>query len=86
MCHIEHMKAITIRELHMKTGDWVRKASREEGIVVMDRRRPVAKIIPFSEGDMGRRFSERTFVKGFDQMKHRDADSGRFVSEDRDRG
>ncbi len=86
MCHIEHMKTITIRELHMKTGDWVRKASRDEGIVVMDRRQPVAKIIPFSEAEMGKTFSQRTFVKGFERIKYRDVDSGRFISEDRDRG
>ena len=80
------MKSITIRELHMKTGDWVRKASRDEGIIVMDRRQPVAKIIPFSEAEIGKSFSERPLVKGFEGIKYRDIDSGVFVSEDRDRG
>jgi hypothetical protein len=52
----------------------------------MDRRQPVAKIIPFSEAEMGKPFSQRTFVKGFERIKYRDVDSGRFISEDRDRG
>lgn len=70
----------------MKTGEWVRKASRDEGIVVLDRRQPVAKIIPFSEGEMGKSFSQRTFVKGFEGIRYRNIDSGRLISEDRDRG
>jgi antitoxin (DNA-binding transcriptional repressor) of toxin-antitoxin stability system len=80
------MITITIRELHMKTGDWVRRAGRDDGIVVMDRRHPVAKIIPFSESEMGKSFSERALVKGFGRIARRAVDSARLISEDRDRG
>jgi len=86
MCHIEHMIAITIRDLHMKTGDWVRKAARRDGIVVLDRKQPVARIIPFSEADTGKSFAERPLVKGFARMPRREMDSARFISDDRGRG
>jgi antitoxin (DNA-binding transcriptional repressor) of toxin-antitoxin stability system len=86
MCHFEHMVAITIRDLHMKTGDWVRKAARYEGIVVLDRKHPVARIVPFREADSGSTFAERRLVKGFGKMPYRKHDSGELISEDRDRG
>ena len=86
MCHIEHMITITIRDLHMKTGDWVRKAALRDGIVVLDRKQPIARIIPFSEADTGKSFAERPLVKGFARMPRREMDSARFISDDRDRG
>jgi len=86
MCHVEHMIAITIRDLHMKTGDWVRKATHRDGIVVLDRKQPVARIIPFSENDAGKSFSDRPMVKGFAKMARLETDSTRFISDDRDRG
>ena len=84
-CHFEHMIAITIRDLHMKTGNWVRKVARD-GIVVLDRKQPVARIIPFSEADTGKSFADRPLVKGFARMPRREMDSARFISDDRDRG
>ena len=80
------MITITIRDLHMKTGDWVRKAALRDGIVVLDRKQPIARIIPFSEADMGKSFSERALVKGFGRIARRAVDSSRLISEDRDRG
>lgn len=85
MCHFEHMVAITIRDLHMKTGDWVRKAVRHEGIVVLDRKHPVARIVPFREGDTGPSFADRRLVKGFEKIGQHKGDSAGFISEDRDR-
>lgn len=69
----------------MKTGDWVRKASRAEGIVVLDRRQPVAKIIPFTPEDQGISFAERKFVKGFTDLPKKRHNSTVYLSEDRDR-
>ena len=40
------MKSISIRELHEKTGHWVRRAATLGEIVVTDRGATVAKIIP----------------------------------------
>jgi len=85
MCHIEHMLEITIRELHMKTGDWVRKASRAEGIVVLDRRQPVARIIPFTKEERGKSFGERSFVQGFTDLPRIENDSTQYLSDDRAR-
>ncbi len=85
MCHIEHMIQITIRELHMKTGAWVRKAAHAGNIVVMDRNHPVAKLVPFTQQDQGRAFADRIFINGFSKLPKIPNDSGRFISQDRDR-
>ena len=85
MCHNVHMVQITIRDLHMKTGEWVRKAAQAGGIVVMDRRRPVAKLVSFSAQDQGKAFADRRLVKGFDALPKSSHDSTRHLSEDRER-
>ena len=41
MCHNVHMKTISIRELHLKTGRWVRHAASRGPIVVTDRGRRI---------------------------------------------
>jgi prevent-host-death family protein len=40
------MKTISIRELHNKTGAWVRRADEEQEIIVTDRGRAVAVLHP----------------------------------------
>ena len=50
----------------MKTGEWVRRAARGEGVVITERGRPVASLIPFREGDAGRSFRERHVLPEFD--------------------
>src|SRR5256884_8347537 len=47
MCHNVHMKTISIRELHLETGRWVRHAASRGAIVVTDRGRRVAALQPF---------------------------------------
>jgi antitoxin (DNA-binding transcriptional repressor) of toxin-antitoxin stability system len=79
------MVQITIRDLHMKTGEWVRKAADAESIVVLDRRRPVAKLVPFTLEDKGIQFGDRPLVKGFSKLPKLPHDSTVFLSEDRDR-
>ena len=85
MCHIEHMVQITIRDLQMQTGDWVRKPGHAGNIVVMDRRRPVAKLVPFTTEDEGVSFADRPLVKGFSALPKMRHDSTRYLSEDRER-
>ncbi len=41
------MKTITIRELHLETGRWVRHAASRGAVVVTDRGRRVAALQPF---------------------------------------
>jgi len=79
------MVQISIRDLHMKTGDWVRKATQMGNIVVMDRRRPVVKLVPFTAEDAGKSFAERPLVKGFSALPRSRHDSTRYLSEDRER-
>jgi antitoxin (DNA-binding transcriptional repressor) of toxin-antitoxin stability system len=47
MCHNVHMKTISIRELHLQTGRWVRHAASRGPIVVTDRGRRVAALEPY---------------------------------------
>ena len=48
MRHNVHMKTTSIRELHLKTGRWVRHAASRGPILVTDRGRPVAALQPFA--------------------------------------
>jgi antitoxin (DNA-binding transcriptional repressor) of toxin-antitoxin stability system len=77
------MKSISIRELHMHTGKWVREAAvSHESLIVLDRGRPVARLLPLE--DVTRTpFSERIEVVGFDQLPETGTDSGRLLEEDR---
>src|SRR5271154_7203555 len=59
MCHHVHMKTISIRELHMKTGRWVRHAASRGPIVVTDRGRRVAALQPFDASIAGRPLPNR---------------------------
>jgi len=59
MCHNVHMKTISIRELHLKTGQWVRHAASRGPIVVTDRGRRVAALQPFDASMIGRPLPDR---------------------------
>ena len=50
----------------MKTGEWVRRAARGEGLVITERGRPVASLIPYREGDAGRSFRDRPVLPEFE--------------------
>jgi len=43
------MTTISIKELHERTGEWVRKAFARQRITITDRGRPVALLQPISE-------------------------------------
>jgi len=53
------MKTISIRELHLKTGRWVRHAASRGPIVVTDCGRRVAALQPFDESMSGRALLNR---------------------------
>ena len=80
-----HMERIRIRDLHMNTGEWVRRAGRGEGVVITERGRPVASLIPFEEGHAVRSFRERRTLPEFDALPEASGDATAYVSEDRDR-
>ena len=46
---MSHMKEISIRELHRKTGEWVRNSHKYGSILIRDRNAPVARLVPVSE-------------------------------------
>lgn len=79
------MKRITIRELHMRTGKWIREAAREDEIIVTDRGDPIAVVRPYSALDSARSFAQRRESDAFRKLPKTDSDTSRYLSEDRDR-
>ena len=80
------MKRIGIPELHLKTGEWVGSAALGERVVITDRGRPVASLLPVRAGDLSTPFGQRRTLPEFDALPPVAGDSGVYVSEDRDRG
>ena len=74
------MKTITIRELHMHTGKWVRNVS--EPVIITDQGRPVASLSPLLETPK-KSFRDRLIVAGFMELPWIASDSGQFLEEDR---
>ena len=80
MCHIGHMKTVTIRELHTHTGKFVR-ASVKEKILITERGRPVAMLKTVEAKDLtGELFPKRDLRK----MPRVKVDSTGYISADRD--
>ena len=73
------------QNLHMNTGERVRRPARGEGMVITDRGRPVANLIPFEEGPVTRSFRERHVLPEFDALPEVSGDASAYVSDDRDR-
>lgn len=80
------MERIGIRDLHVNTGESVRRAARGEGVAITERGRPVASLIPFREGDPGRSFRERQVLPEFESLPIVPGDSAAYVSGDREHG
>ena len=78
------MKTISIRELHMETGKWIRDA-RAQKIVVTERGHPIATIGPFSENDAGTPFAKRRETTAFKNLPMVKFESANLISDDRDR-
>ena len=78
------MKEITIRELHARTGACVREAAEWGRIIVKDRGRPVATILPYKDSEHGHTpFAERRLVPGFAALPTMPGDCTEGISEDR---
>jgi len=79
------MKTISIRELHTRTGHYVRRAASEP-ITVTDRGQTVARLVPLTE-PAGLTFAQRRLRPGFLKLQSKPmtgVDSGQMISEDRD--
>ncbi len=84
MCHIGHMKTISIRELHTRTGHYVRSAQTDP-LAVTERGKMIAILQPVTGNQLiGRPFPRRT-LKDLVRLKTSHLDSSKIISEDRDR-
>jgi prevent-host-death family protein len=86
---VRHMKTISIRELHARTGEVVRQASRYGEIQVTDNGRVVAKIIPHNERSEEPYFARRQPSAAFKKLDQSGktgggTDSTIAISEDRE--
>ena len=82
-----HVKTISIRQLHDKTGEWVRKAAKLGEIHVSERGRTIAKIIPQAPAHEVPYFARRKLSRRFRAIMEKlegGADSTQIISEDRD--
>jgi len=59
------MKEISIRELHRRTGAWVRNARKYGSILIRDRNTPVARLVPISGEPPENRFERWKPLKKF---------------------
>ncbi len=80
------MVRVSIRELHLRTGEWIRRVHAEGRVVVTDRGRPVASLIPYEPEDTGLPFGGRTLLPEFAALSAMTGNVTVAVSEDRDRG
>jgi len=86
------MKTISIRQLHEKTGQYVRQVAEAGEIYVTDRGKTVARIVPQEDQPGVPYFARRKLTPAFRKLlatgKLRGGtDSTRIISEDReDRG
>jgi prevent-host-death family protein len=83
------MKTITIRELHNRTGELVREASRQGEIRVTDNGRVVARILPQTETSKIPYFARRKLSGAFKRLDAsgktgRGTDSTTTISQDRE--
>jgi prevent-host-death family protein len=77
------MKTISIRELHIDTGRWVRRAQEREPIVITDRGRPVATLTAYAESHLRKALPDREAQ--IRKMRRIPVDSSEIVSDMRDR-
>ena len=85
---MSHVKEISIRELHRRTGAWVRGARKYGAILVRDRNTAVAKLVPVTEEPPVNLFARwrplKKFAKALDRpVRGRPVED--IISEDRNR-
>ena len=79
------MVQIKHRDLHIKTGKWVRRAARGKSVVITELGFPMASLITFCEGDPILSFYEHQILPKFDALPEISGDATAYISEDRDR-
>lgn len=79
------MKRVSIRDLHLHTGRWIRGVAEHHRILVTDRGRPVAEIIPYEEKETTVSFSDRRESSEFQELPQVPGDAAEDVGADRHR-
>jgi antitoxin (DNA-binding transcriptional repressor) of toxin-antitoxin stability system len=85
---MSHMKTISIRELHARTGAWVRRAVELGAITVTERGKPLVRIEAVPDAKAVNPFRARPLRPGYARLRGklgRGTDSTAIISEDRDR-
>ena len=86
---MSHMKQVSLRELHEKTGALIRDARRLGGLIVTDRGAPIARIEPVDARPAPNPFLSRKVLPAYKRLLRsgrlgRGTDSTQIVSDDRD--
>jgi antitoxin (DNA-binding transcriptional repressor) of toxin-antitoxin stability system len=82
------MKTISIRELHERTGAWVRKAVELGAITVTERGKPLVRLEAVPDTKPANPFRARRLRPGYARLRGklgRGTDSTTIISEDRER-
>jgi antitoxin (DNA-binding transcriptional repressor) of toxin-antitoxin stability system len=82
------MKTISIRELHERTGAWVRKGVELGAITVTERGKPLVRLGAILDAKAVNPFRTRPLRPGYARLRGklgRGMDSTAIVSEDRER-
>jgi prevent-host-death family protein len=83
---------VSVRELHARTGHYVRKAAARQRVIVTDNGEPVAELTAFSEASSLPFFARRTLRPAFSELVKNgklrpqpgDKDITDLISEDRE--
>jgi prevent-host-death family protein len=81
------MKRVSIRELHEKTGDWVRRAESHDEIIITDHGEPVALLAAYRRPSKQNRFSARKILPAYTKVRgtlSRGTETTRLIGADRD--
>ena len=81
------MKTISIKELHDKTGHWLRRVKAEGEVIVTERGNPVARMLPPTRSPTGNPLAKRKLLRGVARLIERPIggpDSATIISAMRD--
>ena len=81
------MKTISIKDLHDKTGHWLRRVKAEGEVIVTERGTPVVRMLPPAKLSAGNPFARRKLLRGVKAIMQRPiggADSAKIISSMRD--
>lgn len=69
MASTHHLSSVTIRQLHEATGQWVRRAAEHGEIMVTERGKVIAKLVPVVAAEPSPYFSRRRLLPAFRAAK-----------------